>query len=78
MNSESLLLKFNDAEITNSTVVFLRLLTSAYLKANKDEFEPFMFSLEDDPRFFEGGVPTLDMFCSYHVEVNVLLPYMIP
>lgn len=32
-----------------------------------------MFSLEDDPRFFEGGVPTLEMFCSYHVEASTSL-----
>lgn len=66
----SLETSFNDDEISNSIVVFLRLLTSAFLKANRNDFEPFMFSLEDDPRFFEGGVPTLEMFCSYHVEVS--------
>lgn len=68
--SATLLQSFNDPEISNSIVVFLRLLTSAYLRANKDDFEPFMFSLEDDPRFFEGGVPTLEMFCGYHVEAS--------
>lgn len=37
---EDILSEFNDAEKSNSTVVFLRLLTSAYLKANADEFAP--------------------------------------
>jgi ubiquitin thioesterase protein OTUB1 len=67
----TLLAAFNDAETSNSIVVFLRLLTSAYLRANEDDFTPFLFGLEDDPRFFEGGVPTLEMFCGFHVEVSL-------
>ncbi|KAK4049962.1 hypothetical protein OIV83_003786 [Microbotryomycetes sp. JL201] len=59
---------FNDPEASNAVVVFLRLLTSAYLKANSDEFTPFLFALDDDPRFLEGGTPTMDQFCSFHVE----------
>ncbi|KAM0786215.1 hypothetical protein ACM66B_007018 [Microbotryomycetes sp. NB124-2] len=59
---------FNDPEVSNAIVVFLRLLTSAYLKANADEFTPFLFALDDDPRFLEGGAPTMDQFCSFHVE----------
>ncbi|KAK4051508.1 hypothetical protein OIO90_004722 [Microbotryomycetes sp. JL221] len=60
---------FNDPETSNAIVVFLRLLTSAYLKANAEEFEPFLFSLEDDPRFIESGrSPTIQEFCSLHVE----------
>jgi ubiquitin thioesterase protein OTUB1 len=67
-DAEGLLQRFNDPETSNSCVVFLRLLTSAYLQANADDFAPFLFSLEDDPRFFDGGVPTLQQFCSFHVE----------
>ena len=68
----SLLSSFNDPETSNSVVVFLRLLTSAYLKANADDFAPFLFGLEDDPRFFESGTPTLDEFCSFYVEVRLI------
>ncbi|KAL8291502.1 hypothetical protein RQP46_002480 [Phenoliferia psychrophenolica] len=68
----SLLTSFNDPETSNSIVVFLRLVTSAYLKANSDDFVPFLFGLEDDPRFFESGTPTLDEFCSFYVEITAL------
>lgn len=54
--------------------MFLRLVTSAYLKANADDFTPFLFGLEDDPRFFETGAPTLDEFCSFYVEVRNCFP----
>lgn len=66
----SLLTSFNDPETSNSIVVFLRLVTSAYLKANADDFTPFLFGLEDDPRFFESGTPTLEEFCGFYVEVS--------
>lgn len=72
-SAEQLLEAFNDPETSNGIVVFLRLLTSAYMRANEDDFVPFLFSLEDDPRFFEGGVPTLDQFCGFHVEVRSFL-----
>ena len=55
-------------EISNSIVVFVRLLTSAFLRAHEDDYVPFLFSLEDDPRFFGGGAPTLQQFCEHHVE----------
>lgn len=78
--SESLLAAFNDPEVTHSVTYFFRLLTSAYLKSNKDDFEPFLWGLEDmDPRYAEqvatanggeeGGV-NLDVFCSFFVEVS--------
>ncbi|SCZ94712.1 BZ3500_MvSof-1268-A1-R1_Chr12-3g04063 [Microbotryum saponariae] len=66
--SATLEASFNDPEVSNSIVVFLRLLTSAYLRANADDFVPFLFALDDDPRFFEGGVPTMEQFCGFHVE----------
>jgi len=44
-------------------------LTSAYLRTHSDDFTPFLFALEDDPRFLqEGGSPTMENFCQYHVE----------
>ncbi|ORY72930.1 peptidase C65 Otubain-domain-containing protein [Leucosporidium creatinivorum] len=65
----SLHASFNDTETSNAIIVFLRLLTSAFLRANADDFTPFLFGLEDDPRFMlEGGAPTMDQFCSFHVE----------
>ncbi|KAI5477452.1 syntaxin [Pseudohyphozyma bogoriensis] len=49
------------------TIVFLRLLTSAYLKTHPDEFVPFLFAMEDDPRWF-GNAPSMDDFCGFYVE----------
>jgi len=50
-------------------IVHLRLLTSAYLRTHSDDFTPFLFALEDDPRFLqEGGSRTMENFCQYHVE----------
>jgi ubiquitin thioesterase protein OTUB1 len=58
----------------SAIIVFLRLLTSAFLRANADDYTPFLFGLEDDPRFFEGGAPTMDQFCGFHVEVSFPCP----
>lgn len=55
-------------------IVHLRLLTSAYLRTHADDFVPFLFALEDDPRFVQGGSsggggpPTMENFCQLHVE----------
>lgn len=57
-----------DPETNSAIIVFLRLLTSAFLRANSDDFSPFLFSLDDDPRFMEGGAPTMEQFCNFHVE----------
>ncbi|KAH8929403.1 cysteine proteinase [Atractiella rhizophila] len=65
---EHILSKFNEAETSNSIVVFLRLLTSAFLRANEDEYVPFLFSLEDDPKFFGEGPPSMINFCQFYVE----------
>lgn len=61
---------FNDPDLgkSQSIVVFLRILCSAYLKTHADDFAPFLFSLEDDPRFFDEGAPSLEQFCSFYVE----------
>ncbi|GAA5988680.1 hypothetical protein JCM5350_003848 [Sporobolomyces pararoseus] len=60
---------FNDQETNSCIIVHLRLLTSAYLRTHSDDFTPFLFALEDDPRFLqEGGAPTMRNFCQYHVE----------
>ncbi|GAA5877973.1 hypothetical protein JCM16303_002798 [Sporobolomyces ruberrimus] len=60
---------FNDQETNSCIIVHLRLLTSAYLRTHSDDFTPFLFALEDDPRFLqEGGAPTMENFCQFHVE----------
>lgn len=62
---------FNDPETSNSIVAYLRLLTSAFLKLNEDEFLPFLFTLEDEYQSnntFEGKPPTIEKFCSNQVE----------
>ncbi|GAA5930667.1 OTU family ubiquitin thioesterase [Sporobolomyces koalae] len=60
---------FNDQETNSCVIVHLRLLTSAYLRSHADDFTPFLFALEDDPRFLTRDGP-LDLvtFCQYHVE----------
>jgi hypothetical protein len=47
----TLLASFNDPEISNYLVVYFRLLTSAYLRANVEDFFPFLFSWAK-PSFF--------------------------
>lgn len=62
---------FNDPETSNSIVVYLRLLTSAFLKTNEDDFLPFLFTLEDEYQgsgVFEGKPPTMEKFCANQVE----------
>lgn len=50
-------------------IVILRLITSAYLRTHEDEFAPFLFALDDDPRFLaDGGAPTMRQFCADQVE----------
>ncbi|GAA5864842.1 hypothetical protein JCM1840_004923 [Sporobolomyces johnsonii] len=70
---------FNDPETNSCIIVHLRLVTSAYLRTHADDYTPFLFALEDDPRFVSvspaeggqglgGGPPTMAQFCAYHVE----------
>ncbi|GAA5827866.1 hypothetical protein JCM11251_007710 [Rhodosporidiobolus azoricus] len=69
MGEGELVARFNDQETNSCIIVILRLFTSAYLRTHSDEFTPFLFALEDDPRFLqEGGAPTMEEFCSRHVE----------
>ncbi|GAA97286.1 uncharacterized protein L969DRAFT_42269 [Mixia osmundae IAM 14324] len=64
-----LLERFNDAETSNSTVVFLRLIASAFLRSNADEFLAFLFAYEDDARLLdESGMPTMHNFCQLYIE----------
>ncbi|PWN43096.1 cysteine proteinase [Ceraceosorus guamensis] len=65
LNDQRLQQAFNDAYIVNSIVAYLRLVTSAYLKDNAEDFTPFLFTLEDE---FGGKAPTLDDFCANQVE----------
>ncbi|GAA6001741.1 OTU family ubiquitin thioesterase [Rhodotorula paludigena] len=69
LTREGLLEALNDQETNSCIIVILRLITSAYLRTHEDEFSPFLFALDDDPRFIqEGGAPTMRQFCEYHVE----------
>ncbi|PWN26317.1 cysteine proteinase [Jaminaea rosea] len=69
LNDADLQRAFNDPETSNSIVVYLRLLTSAFLKLNEDDFLPFLFTLEDDSAaVFEGKPPNMATFCANHVE----------
>ncbi|GAA6014509.1 hypothetical protein JCM10207_001630 [Rhodosporidiobolus poonsookiae] len=65
---EQLVEGFNDQETNSCIIVTLRLLTSAYLRTHADEFTPFLFALEDDPRFLQEGAPDMRQFCERHVE----------
>jgi ubiquitin thioesterase protein OTUB1 len=67
---EALLARFNDPEVSNSTVVYLRLLSSAHIRKNGDEFFPFLFSYEDDARILdpETGMPSVVAFCQHYIE----------
>lgn len=52
---EELLVAFNDQETCANTIVFLRLLTSAYLKHHEEDFAPFLLSFEEDYQRFPNG-----------------------
>ncbi|WFD29496.1 ubiquitinyl hydrolase 1 [Malassezia sp. CBS 17886] len=53
---------FNDPEQSNSIVVYLRLVTSAFLKLNANDYTPFLVMDEGrDP-------PTMQDFCTGEVE----------
>jgi hypothetical protein len=54
-------------------IVILRLVTSAYLRTHTDDYSPFLFALEDDPRFFEEGAPDMKGFCERYVEASLFL-----
>ncbi|EGG01721.1 uncharacterized protein MELLADRAFT_110799 [Melampsora larici-populina 98AG31] len=65
---EQLLTAFNDQETCANIIIFLRLLTSAYLKAHEDDFAPFLLSFEEDYERFPAGAPSLIEFCQFYVE----------
>ncbi|GAA5882335.1 hypothetical protein JCM3774_005073 [Rhodotorula dairenensis] len=68
LSREALLAAFNDQETNSCIIVILRLITSAYLRTHEDEFSPFLFALEDDPRFLQQGGVTMRDFCERGVE----------
>ncbi|GAA5990439.1 hypothetical protein JCM10908_007373 [Rhodotorula pacifica] len=73
LSREGLLNAFNDQETNSCIIVILRLITSAYLRTHEDEFSPFLFALEDDPRFLQdggagGGGVSMREFCERGVE----------
>ncbi|EPQ30629.1 uncharacterized protein PFL1_01530 [Pseudozyma flocculosa PF-1] len=68
LNDHALLEAINDPETSNSIVVYLRLLTSAFLKVNADEYTPFLFALDGDVGSTSGGPPTMSDFCANQVE----------
>ncbi|KAG8857827.1 hypothetical protein FRB96_005546 [Tulasnella sp. 330] len=64
LDEEALLTFFQTPELSNSVVVFLRLVTSAQIRADPDSFEPFLFN----PETFDP----LDIrtFCESQVEAT--------
>lgn len=66
LNEYALVEAMNDPEQSNSIVVYLRLLTSAFLKLNADEYTPFLFSLEPDSG--DAAPPDMASFCANQVE----------
>lgn len=65
LNEHALLQAMNEPEQSNSIVVYLRLLTSAFLKLNADEYTPFLFSLDTSS---DAGPPDMASFCANQVE----------
>ncbi|KAI0045182.1 cysteine proteinase [Auriscalpium vulgare] len=62
LTPEVLLEAFQDAEVSNYIVVFLRLLTSAQIRADPDSYAPFLFHPEI------GEQMTVHDFCVMFVE----------
>lgn len=53
---QELMQAFNDQETCANIIIFLRLLTSAYLKHHQDDFVPFLLSFEEDYERFPNGL----------------------
>jgi len=64
LTSATLLERFQHPETSNSIVVFLRLLTSAYIRLNADDFIPFLFDPET------GDFVEVVRFCESQVEAT--------
>ncbi|PCH43001.1 cysteine proteinase [Wolfiporia cocos MD-104 SS10] len=62
LSSSMLLEEFNMPEVSNSVVVYLRLLTSAHIRADPDSYIPFL--LDPDT----GELNDLQQFCISQVE----------
>lgn len=60
----------DDEEVSNSTVVFLRYLTSATIRKHADEYIPFLFAYEGDLAVDDEGMPDIKKFCETYVEVG--------
>lgn len=66
LNEQELVSAMNDPEQSNSIVVYLRLLTSAFLKINEEEYTPFLFSLDNTSS--DPTPPNMADFCANQVE----------
>jgi len=62
LSPSSLLTHFQDPVVSNSVVMFLRLITSAYIRLHPEDFVPFLF----DP--INGEALDLHTFCEREVE----------
>ncbi|KAF9516724.1 hypothetical protein BS47DRAFT_1327253 [Hydnum rufescens UP504] len=62
LSPSSLLAHFQDPVVSNSVVMFLRLITSAYIRLHPEDFVPFLF----DP--INGEAMDLQTFCEREVE----------
>lgn len=62
---------FQTDDVSNSIVVYLRFLTSAYLKLHSEDYYPFIM---DDPSLVSleatnpNGIPPIDHFCNVNIE----------
>ncbi|KZO92500.1 cysteine proteinase, partial [Calocera viscosa TUFC12733] len=64
LSGSQLLAAFQDAETSNSIVVYLRLLTSAYIRAHEEDFLPYLFSPDT------GDLLDVREFCEREVEAS--------
>ncbi len=66
LTAAELIQAMNNAEISNSIVVYLRLVASAFLKTHQEEFAPFLFAYEGESG--DGEPPSMESFCANHIE----------
>lgn len=66
LTPSSLVEAFNDPVVSNSVVVYLRLVTAAFLKLHQEEYAPFLFAYEGSAG--TGEAPTMDEFVRSQIE----------
>lgn len=61
-------INLNNDETSNSIVVFLRYLTSSFIRLKSDDYLPFLFAYEGNLPLDEMGMPDINQFCQREVE----------